>query len=260
MDLNPFEEKPSNESADKNAPIALPFEESNQQGQGVTVAKGDRVLWYTIGGIAISACIVMILLAFTFYNSMRSQVDGIFAPQSTPRPAVTPNLTATQRAWVRPSQSPTLGSAREALAANEAESMDNLRRRALEIPSQPEINQPGDVYVYEIPLNRSEPLLWSYGWCATTEQILDENFAQMKIEFIVNGVPASKEHIGVHDYQRSEDSGGGACRSNITLITDWPPGQHQLEVRVTFLLPTDDGWNVYPAGMHMFKYFINVPK
>lgn len=259
MDANPFDEKdPKTESADKNAPIALPFDEGDQQGQGVTVAKSDRVLWYTIGGITLSACIVMILITFSLYNSVRSQVSEVFAPPSTPRPAITPNLTATQGAWVKPSQSPTFGSAEEALQTNEADSVDYLYQRAIDIPFQPDINQPGDVYVYEVLLNESESLLWSYGWCTTTKQILNENFAQMKIEFFVNGVPVSKEYIGVYDFARSEDSGGGACRSHITLITDWPPGDHQLEIRVTFLIPTDDGWNVYPAGTHIFKYFVNV--
>lgn len=262
MDVNPFDEKDVNpEPADKNAPIALPFDEPNQQPQGVTPAKGDRVLWYTIGGITVSACIVMILIAFSLYNSLRSQVREVFEPPSTPhpiftpRPAVTPNLTATQRAWVPPGEMPTFGSDKETKKAAEERSIYPLEAYADEQPFIPDIIQPGDLFIYSISIASNETALWEYGWCTTTTEILEQNFDQMKVEFVLNGKVVPNTLVAVTESQVQE---GRYCRWLTTLITDWPRGDHQLEIRATFLLPTDDGWNVYPAGTHTFKYFVHV--
>lgn len=264
MDSNPYDEKPSNEPVDMNAPIALPFEDGNQASQALTGARDGHVSsWYTIGGITLVACFVLFLIGFSAYQSARSQRREVSTPPTlypnfTPRPAATPNLTATQIAWVKPSESPILANAEEADRANEENSVDTLMQRSIIIPDQPEINQPGDVYIFEIRLSQSEPLRWTYGWCATTNKILEENFAQMKLEFVMNGAPISDDYIATNTWQRDSDSGGGSCRSYIALITNWPSGTHQLEVRVTFLLPTNDGWNLYPAGTHIFKYFVFV--
>jgi hypothetical protein len=260
MDPLPFEEKPSNESLDKNLPIILPTENNVPQGQDFKTTKTDRMLWYTIGGIVISACIVMILLAFSVYHSMQSQVQEIFTVGTpvttyTPRPAITPNLTATQRAWIKPSQSPALASVEDVKTALNDDNTKYIEQYAVSFPDFPDINQPGDIYGYEIHINPSMTALWSYGWCTTTSEILDQNFAQMKVEFVMNGAPVSKDQLAGYDYQRFD---GGQCRSLAALITAWPPGEHQLEVRVTFLQPTDDGWDIYPAGAHIFKYFVYV--
>ena len=262
-DDKPFE-MTSQEPTDigDNTPILIPTE-THQQARPPSVPGIDQALWYTIGGITLIACFALFLVAFSAYQSARSQKHEVPTlptprPTFTPRPTATPNLTATQIAWVKPSGSPILAKAEEAYRANEEKSVDTLMQRSIIIPEQPEINQPGDVYIFHIRLNQSEPLRWTYGWCSTTEQILEENFAQMKLEFMVNSAPISDDYIATNIWQRDADSGGGSCRSHIALIADWPSGTHQLEVRVTFLLPTNDGWNLYPAGMHIFRYFVSV--
>ena len=51
---------------------------------------------------------------------------------------------------------------------------------------------------------------------------------------------------------------GSYCREYVGLVDTWPDGQHQLETRVTFTQDIHDGWNLYPAGTHTFKYFVYV--
>jgi len=233
-----------------NAPL-LPAEPGQKPGP-----KTDRVLWYTVGGITLAACFIVFLLGYTFIRSSPIFKQPPFVPPPTPRPIVTPNLTATQRAWVKPAQQPTLGNAEEAeVAVNDNHTLSLATYAFSSPPSFPEINQPGDVYLFRIRLTNSIHLLWDYGWCTTTPEILDENFAQMKIEFLLNGTPVTKDRLAITESQRETI---GDCRSYTALVKDWPPGQHQLETRVTFLQPTDDGWNLYPQGMHMFKYFVYV--
>ncbi len=185
------------ETLDKNAPIIVPAAEEGSAQTGAA-KKGDRALWFTIGGITLTACLVVFLLAFQLFKSIAADMSTIdFQPRSTPRPAITPNLTATQRAWVKPIEYPTLGSAEEVTQALKSKDVPYLQRYALNYPDMPEINQPGDVYPYEVHLSKSVQVLWYYGWCTTTPEILEENFAQMKIEYFVNGTPVTKDHIAI---------------------------------------------------------------
>ena len=177
-------------------------------------------------------------------------------PSSTPAPTRTPvpNLTATQQAWVKPAQSPSLGSAEEAKSAVDA-GTNTLESFAYVYPDTPEINQPGDVYIYEIQLTESTPLVWSYGWCTTTQEILVENFSHIDLDFTVNGTTASSGSFVVNEYERSD---GGRCREHAALIVDWPVGTHQLETRITFTQALNDGWDIYPAGTHTYKYIVTI--
>ena len=220
--------------------------------------KTDRALWFTVGGITIAACCVVFVLVFNFLRS--DPFANLFAMDDyntpTPFPTVSArDLTATQRAWTPPSAQPTFASVSEAKKAAEERTVWPLAYFAERYPDQPDINQPGDVYLYNVFLSADQSAIWDYGWCATTQEILERNFAQMKVEFIVNGKTLSADLV-VRDYDRGNDS--GRCRDHTALITHWPSGAHHLDVNVTFLIPTDDGWNVYPAGTHTFRYFVNV--
>lgn len=133
--------------------------------------------------------------------------------------------------------------------------MNYLEANAYVVPDTPAINQPGDVYIYEIKLSESMPLLWNYGWCTTTQEILEQNFSYINLEFTVNEIPVSSGSFFVNEYERSD---GAPCREYVTLVEDWPVGQHILESRITFTQDIDDGWDTYPMGTHIFKYFVTV--
>lgn len=229
--------------------------------QPSTGARGDRTLWLTIGGITITACCVVALLIVSVIRSdpFQDLLTYGFPTYEMPTraPTLSPrDLTATQSAWVRPDLFPSIASAEEAKRAVEEENTPYLEVFAFNTPySFPEINQPGDLYIYEISLVPTMQTLWDYGWCTTTQEILEQNFAQMKVEFVVNERTVSERLLAVTEFQRAD---GGVCRGFTALITGWPVGQHQLETHITFLQPTHDGWNLYPAGTHSYKYFVNV--
>ena len=223
-----------------------------------------RTLILAMSGVIVVSLCVLFTLAFLWFQPDQNGLLAKYFPSPTPtrRPANTPvptrtlvpDLTATQSAWTKPNQSPTLGTAEEAQNAFEA-GMLYLESFAVEVPDTPEINQPGDIYIYRIQLEQPEPLVWTYGWCTTTSAILEENFTHMQVEFIINEAPAAPDHFFIQD-EIGDD--GSACREYTTTLNNWPSGQHQLEVRVTFTSPTDDGWNIYPTGTHTFKYMVNV--
>ncbi|MCK7580549.1 MAG: hypothetical protein MZV65_36170 [Chromatiales bacterium] len=77
-----------------------------------------------------------------------------------------------------------------------------------------------------------------------------------RLEFTVNGTPRILTgSFFVNDYERSD---GGKCREHAALIVDWPAGTHQFETRITFTQALDDGWDIYPAGTHTYKYIVTV--
>jgi hypothetical protein len=223
-----------------------------------------RTIILAMIGVVIFGICALFMLAFYWFRPNENTLFAKYfpsptttrAPTSTPAPtrAPAPNLTATQLAWIKPSQSPALGSADEAKKALES-NMSYLEEFASIQPDMPEVNQPGDVYIYEIQLNQSELVIWSYGWCAATQKILEENFTHLQLEFLINEQVSLLENIFIQDTKRED---GSPCREYTSTVNQWPQGQHQLEIHVTFTKPTDDGWNLYPEGAHTFKYIVTV--
>lgn len=239
-------------SADLNP---TPIEEADAQ---------KRRIIFTMGGIIVASLCALFTFAFFWFQPSENTLFAKYfpSPTITRRPANTPvptktpipNLTATQLAWIKPSQSPTLGTAEEAQKAVE-DGMSYLESFASVTPDTPDVNQPGDIYVFEIQMDQSESVIWSYGWCTTTQTILEENFNHMQIEFVVNGESVARDHLFIQDTTRDD---GSPCRDYNATIKEWSKGQYQLEVRVTFTTPTNDGWNLYPAGTHTFKYIVTI--
>ncbi len=251
---NPFDEKDREaETAGDNAPIALPVNNETPQMSEAKKTGFDRTLWLNTGGILLFACCGILLIAYLFTRT--STYKNIFNYPPTPLP--TPNMPATQAAWVKPSELPTLGSAAEARRAFRAEDTLYLESLGTYYPLIPDINQPGDVYWHAVELDVSRPVVWSYFRCTQTKKILDENFAQMQVEFFMNEESVPQRFIAVVDYQY-QPWNDFFCRALVILVEKWPEGNHLLESQVTFLKPTHDGWNLYPAGTHTFKYFVSV--
>jgi len=240
---------------DNNDSHLNPIEESNAQ---------RRLTILTMAGVVGVGFCALFLIAFVWFQPGGSSLFAQYfpSPTSTIRPTSTfaptrtpaPNLTATQLAWVKPVESPSLGTVKDVEDAL-VSGISYIENYAYLYPSTHEVNQPGDVYIFEIFLDAAEPLLWSYGWCAATQEILEENFSHMRVEFLINGSPEPLSNVAVQDEAQADDS---HCRSFNALIQQWFPGVHHLEVKVTFMQPTDDGWNLYPAGTHTFKYIVTL--
>ena len=240
---------------DQNITDLNPIEETDPQ---------RRTIMLTMVGVLGVGLCGLFLIAFLWFQPGETSLFAKYFPSPTPtiRPTSTlaptqtpaPNLTATQLAWVRPAESPSLATKEDSKNAL-ASGIEYIETSAVVYPDTPEVNQPGDVYIFEILLDRSEPLLWSYGWCTTTKEILEENFSQMELAFIINDLPLPISSFAILENPRED---GSPCREYGALIDHWPSGTHHLEVHITFTQPTNDGWNIYPAGMHTFKYIVTV--
>lgn len=233
------------------------IEEANQKRRNMTLLMASVVV--------LGACVLFFLMFLWLRPGQFPLLAEVFAsptatrrPTRTPEPNETPrpDLTATEQAWVRPAESPSLASAEEANAAfgSGVVYLETFASEKLEIP---EIVHPGDLFLYDVQLPGSDqfPVAWAYGWCASQGPILEENFKSIQLDFTMNGSPVPLDHFVVIDKPHSD---GSACREYAALVTTWPEGQHHLETHVTFTQDVHDGWNLFPAGTHIFKYIVTV--
>ncbi len=173
-------------------------------------------------------------------------------PTATPAPASRTAVAPAGRFVIE--GGPTLGTPREARLAA-AEGAPELAELAAEDYTQEELNTVGDTLEYTIALTETQPVLWGYGWCATSRAILRDNLDKMVIEFFVNGAPVPAEQFNVSDYETDD----WQCRSFLTVIDDWPSGTTvEIETRITFTEAINDGRFDFPAGEKRLVYRVTV--
>jgi hypothetical protein len=115
-------------------------------------------------------------------------------------------------------------------------------------------SQAGETYTYTVFIDSSEDVLWVYGWCATTEEVLKQNWEHISLDSSLNGqdVPFSKFAV------LEVGSDGQECRLYYVLVTDWPEGEHTLINAITFDQQINDGTDDYPEGTHYYEYLVTV--
>jgi hypothetical protein len=48
------------------------------------------------------------------------------------------------------------------------------------------------------------------------------------------------------------------CHYHLVGLSDWPRGEHQLRIEVDFYDKINNGFQLYPAGTHVFEYRVYV--
>lgn len=153
---------------------------------------------------------------------------------------------------ITPSGPPEIASIPEA-EAGVAASM-TFEELARERYTDAELSQMDSVLTYTIALQESQDIIWSWGWCAATQEILKENFEHIDISLTLDG-----ETVPLDDFASFEgDNSGQFCRFYFTLLSDWPEGEHSVQTVVTFKDPINDGAADYPAGSQTFQYDVYV--
>lgn len=115
-------------------------------------------------------------------------------------------------------------------------------------------SQAGETYTYTIEMDRSQEVMWVYGWCTVTQEQLAQNWENISLVFTLDG-----ESVPLDSFVRLEDKFGDLeCRMHYALLADWPSGEHQLTTEVTFATAINDGLDDFPAGTHIFEYRVHV--
>ena len=96
-----------------------------------------------------------------------------------------------------------------------------------------------------IEFSSSQTLYISWGWCATTPAIKEQNLEHITISFLFNNeaIPLSQ----FYSYE-SKNKDGLFCRSYHGIIRAWPVGQFNFEFLMTTDEPINDGISDFPKG------------
>jgi C-terminal processing protease CtpA/Prc len=156
-----------------------------------------------------------------------------------------------QGAGVAPSGPPTIASVSEATDA--LSTITQLEDKARHQYTPADYAQPGTL-TFTVPLTESEPLLWLYAWCTTTQQILEQNFENIELNFVLDGEEVPLSEMVTQDLPNA----GQQCRLYYTVLSDWPAGEHHLSTTATFTNPINDGTADYEAGDYVLDYTVVV--
>lgn len=152
---------------------------------------------------------------------------------------------------ITPEGLPRVASPSETEAAFEAQTpwLEDLADESYDITSQA-----GETYTYTIAMDFSQDVMWVYSWCATTKEVLTQNWDNISLVFTIDG-----EEVPLDSFVSLEDSFDELeCRMYYTLLTEWPRGEHLLTTEVTFITAINDGLDDYPAGTHVYEYRVYV--
>lgn len=130
-----------------------------------------------------------------------------------------------------------------------------LESAALENYPGEVLSQAGQTYTYTVQLAWDEELIWANGWCAATQEQLDEAWQTITMEFSANGTPLSPEGFAIYEASGAQME----CRWRYAVVSGWPAGVTQLTTAVTFARPLTDEIITYPAGTHWYQYQIEKP-
>jgi len=130
---------------------------------------------------------------------------------------------------------------------------EQLEARAREQYGASDYTKPGTL-TFTVALNESETLIWLYPWCATTQEVLDQNFQNIELKFRLDGEEVPLSDMATQDLPNS----GQQCRIYYTALSDWPAGEHHLSTTATFTNPINDGTVDYEAGDYVLDYTVYV--
>lgn len=155
---------------------------------------------------------------------------------------------------------PTIASPRDARVAIESMEAVDLRFLAPENDdySTDDLNTVPGILRYTVQLRDEALTQVSYGWCTTTEELLDENMAAMVITFAVAGQEIAPEQILVARSQQPGFDGGAPmqCESYYLVLSDYPEGETVVEVSVDFTEKVYDGMGDYGPGVQEMIYTV----
>ncbi|MBI3174156.1 MAG: PDZ domain-containing protein [Chloroflexi bacterium] len=151
-----------------------------------------------------------------------------------------------------PSGAPKVATADEALSALSG-GASFLEGAARETHAVDEYKQPGTLK-FTIPLNQPQTLVWAYAWCAKDAATLEQNWANLSLQFVLDGKEIPIEQFAVFN----TDANGKSCRMLYTALSDWPAGEHHLSTTATFTSALNDGTADFAAGDYILDYTVYV--
>lgn len=131
-----------------------------------------------------------------------------------------------------------------------------LSQLAEEKYTEEDYSKPGTL-TFTVNITDDKPTYLNYGWCTTTEEILQQNFEHIKVGFLFNGEQLGSDVIHPVTFTRPDNF---VCLEFGVLMSDWAPGKYQLVAIANFDEQINDGAADFDAGDYIFEYNVTVDK
>jgi len=131
-----------------------------------------------------------------------------------------------------------------------------LQALAEEQYTEADFAKPGTL-TFTVNVTEDKPTYFNYGWCTTTEEILQQNFEHIKLKFYFNGEQLGTDVVHPVSFTRPD---GFVCLDFGVLMSDWAPGEYRLEAVATFEEKINDGAADFEAGDYIYEYNVTVSK
>ena len=131
-----------------------------------------------------------------------------------------------------------------------------LQSLAEETYTEEDFAKPGTL-TFTVAVNPAEekPTYFNYGWCTTTEEILQQNFEHIRVGLFFDGEQLGTDVVHPITFTRPD---GFVCLDFGVLMSDWAPGEYKLTAVATFDEKLNDGAADFEAGDYIFEYDVTV--
>ena len=130
-----------------------------------------------------------------------------------------------------------------------------LQQLAEEKYTQADFDKPGTLTFTVNDIPGDKPTYFDYGWCTTTEEILNQNFEHIRVGLYFNDQQLGREVVHPIQFTRPD---GFICLDFGVLMSDWPPGEYTLRSEATFDQKINDGAADFEAGDYVHEYHVTV--
>lgn len=131
-----------------------------------------------------------------------------------------------------------------------------LQSLAKEQYTEEDFAKPGTL-TFTINITDDKSTYFNYGWCTTTEEILQQNFEHISVKLYFNDKELGRDVIHPVQYASPD---GLVCVDFGVMMSEWPNGKYTLEAVSTFNEKINDGLADYEAGDYIFVYNVTVEK
>lgn len=116
---------------------------------------------------------------------------------------------------------------------------------------------PGE-YFWELTYLSDTPIMIYDGWCALDSKILDQNLAQMKFIFVLDGLDIT-DSLEISDGTAQMFDKEWVCNNYTGVVENLNKGKHNVVYSHIILQFLNDGLDNYSKGDYIYNFTINIP-
>ena len=199
-----------------------------------------RILVMILGGLLLTSCLLPGMIP------LNPEATETTEPAATAEPEAT-----TEPDGAMPTMEKNTDTLLETLKAGD---FVYLAQLAEERYTEEDYAKPGTL-TYTVNITDEKPTYFNYGWCTTTQEILQQNFEHIRVGLYFNDKPLGRDVVHTITFTRSDNF---VCLELGVLMSDWKPGEYKLRLVATFDEKINDGAADFEAGDYIFEYDVTV--